>query len=35
MNKVKPDFENNFFDAILFLILGLILLAVFRIYNLI
>jgi hypothetical protein len=29
----KPDIENNFFDALMFIALGLIILAIFKIYG--
>jgi hypothetical protein len=29
----KPDIENNIFDALVFFLLGLLLFAIFRMYN--
>jgi hypothetical protein len=29
----RPDIENNFFDALLFFLLGLLLFAIFRMYE--
>ncbi len=31
----KPDFENNFFDALMFIAIGLITIAVLKLYGVI